>query len=307
MGHYNNLLKQLVSWGDANGYDLTSSSKAGHDPKTIDGFNVEGMAIGPDNTTLYIGFRAPLVPTAKRTNALIAPILNFETWFNNGKPSGNPTIGAPIELNLGKRGIRDIVRLSNGDYIIVAGSYEGSNMIGALFKWSGKATDAPVQITNMDISSLNAEACVEMQQNGQVATNQLQIISDNGSTEFYGDGTEAKDLTQNNYEKYRSDIITATNNTIALREAAPIATTENSNSIVIYPNPVISGAFTIQTTLQGIKEVKIIDDKGTACKTLQFNTSTATVSTAGWAKGNYELMIIGSTGTVQTKKIIVLH
>ena len=122
IGHYDSIRQQLIKWGDAKGYNLTSSSASGHDPKTIDGFNTEGMAFAPDNTTLYIAFRAPLVPTTNRTNALIAPIFNFETWFNNGKPSGSPTFGTPIELNLGGRGIRDIVRLSNGNYIIIAGN-----------------------------------------------------------------------------------------------------------------------------------------------------------------------------------------
>jgi len=32
-----------------------------------------------------------------------------------GAPAGNPVIGAPIELDLGGRGIRDIIRLSSGN------------------------------------------------------------------------------------------------------------------------------------------------------------------------------------------------
>jgi len=307
VGHYNNLLSQLVTWGNANGYDFTESSEAGHDPKSIDGFNVEGMAIGADNTTLFIGFRAPLVPTANRTNALIAPLLNFETWFNNGNPSGNPTFGAPIELNLGGRGIRDIVKLSNGDYIIIAGNYLASPLTGALFKWTGKATDAPVQITNMDVSALEGEACVEIDHNGQIATNELQLISDNGSYVFYDDGIEAKDLTENNFEKYRSDIITASNNTFSLREADADTTVQNIDGIKLYPNPVTGDSFRIETSLSGIKQVKVIDDKGAVCKQFQFNASSTTVSTSGWAKGNYQLVFITSNGVVQTKSVIVLR
>lgn len=51
-GYYSNLRQRLIIWGDANGYNFTSSTTNGHDAKTIDGFNVEGMTIGPDNTTL---------------------------------------------------------------------------------------------------------------------------------------------------------------------------------------------------------------------------------------------------------------
>lgn len=208
-GYYSGLRQRLIIWGDANGYNFTSSTASGHDAKTIDGFNVEGMTIGPDNTTLYIGFRAPLVPTANRTKAVIAPLLNFETWFNNGSPSGNPTFGNPIELNLGGRGIRDIVRLSNGVFIIVAGNYDNTPVTGAIYKWTGNAADAAVQVTDLNISTLNAEACLEINESSQLALNKLQVISDNGSFEFYNDGTEAKDLDYDNFKKYRSDIITA--------------------------------------------------------------------------------------------------
>ncbi len=228
-GYYSNLRQRLIIWGDANGYNFTSSTASGHDAKTIDGFNVEGMTIAPDNTTLYIGFRAPLVPTANRTNAVIAPLLNFESWYNNGSPSGNPVFGSPIELNLGGRGIRDMVRLSNGVFIIVAGNYDNTPVVGAIYKWTGIATDVPVQVPTMDISTLNAEACVEINENSQLALNKLQIISDNGSYEFYNDGTQAKDLSEDNYKKYRSDIITAPNNVLPIELEYFVAEKQHNN------------------------------------------------------------------------------
>ena len=81
-------------------------------PKAINGYNIEGSVFAPDNTTLYIGFRAPLVPTANRTMAVIAPVLHFESWFNGGAPADTATLGTPIELvNLGGRGIRDMIPL----------------------------------------------------------------------------------------------------------------------------------------------------------------------------------------------------
>lgn len=229
VGYYSSIRQQLITWGNNNGYNFTASTADGHDAKTIDGFNVEGMCFAPDNSTLYIGFRAPLVPTANRTKALIAPLLNFETWFNNGNTTGNPTIGSPIEINLGGRGIRDMVRLSNGIYIIVAGNYDNTPLNGAIFKWTGLATDVPIQITSMDISTINAEACAEITEAGQMQNNKLQIITDNGSTEFYGDGTEAKDLSENNYKKFRSDIIAASTNVLPLKLDYFIADRMNNN------------------------------------------------------------------------------
>ncbi|MGC4104084.1 T9SS type A sorting domain-containing protein [Ferruginibacter sp.] len=206
-GSYSNMRLQLINWGDANGYNFTASAAAGHDPKQVDGFNIEGMAFGPDNTTLYIGFRAPLVPNATHTNAVIAPVQNFETWFNNGAPAGNPVIGTPIELDLGLRGIRDIVRISNGFYVILAGNPDDNVLDPAVYKWTGNPADAPVQLTSFDVTGLNIEGVMQVNESGQLALDKLQFISDNGDNVYYGDGIAAKDLTQDNFKKFRSDVV----------------------------------------------------------------------------------------------------
>ena len=205
-GYYAGLRQQLISWGDANGYNFSASAADGKDSKTIDGFNAEGMVFGPDNTTLYIAFRAPLVPLANRTKAVIAPIQNFETWFNNGAPSGNPVLGTPIELDLGGRGIRDIIRLSNGNYVIVAGSYNGT-LVPAIYRWTGNAVDAPLVLPSFDLTGLNAEAVIGVNDGGVLATDKLQIICDDGDNAFYNDGVAAKDLVQANYKKFSSQIV----------------------------------------------------------------------------------------------------
>ena len=204
-GSYNNLRQQLITWGDANGYNFTASAADGHDSKVIDGFNLEGMVFAPDNTTLYLGFRAPLVPTANRTKAVIAPIQNFESWFNNGSPVGNPTIGSPIELDLGGRGIRDIIKQSNGNYIIVAGSYDGTSN-PAIYNWTGNPANAP-QLTTFNVAGLNLEGALQVNESGVLSPNKIQFLSDNGDAVYYGDGIAAKDLTQDNFKKFRSDII----------------------------------------------------------------------------------------------------
>ena len=226
VGYYASLREKIIAWGDANGYNFTASAAAGKDSKTIDGFNVEGMTFGPDNTTLYIGLRAPLVPTGNRTKAVIVPLLNFETWFNNGSPSGNPTFGSPIELSLGTRGIRDIVRLSNGTYIIAAGSSDDTQN-SALYKWTGNAVDAPVALNSFTTTGLNIESVMGVNESGVLSLTKLQTISDNGSVVFYNDAVEAKDLTQNNFKKYRSDVLTgdlsATTNYTLTTTANPAA------------------------------------------------------------------------------------
>jgi len=166
------------------------------------------MVFGPDNTTMYIGFRAPLIPGSGNNKALIAPIQNFEDWFTNIAP-GAATIGAPIELDLGGRAIRDMIRLSNGFYVIIAGSYDGA-ATGAIFKWTGNPADAPIQITTMDISALNVEGAMQINAAGVLMEDRLQVISDNGDNAYYGDGIAAKDLSQDNFRKFPSNIVVAT-------------------------------------------------------------------------------------------------
>jgi hypothetical protein len=205
---YASLRVSILSWGDSNGYNFTASAAEGVDSKLVNGFAAEGMVFGPDNTTLYIGLRAPLVPTATRKNAVIAPIANFETWFNNGAPSGNPTFGSPIELDLGGRGIRDIIHLANGTYIILAGNPTGSPITSAIYKWTGNAADAPILVTSSANAVLNMEGVMPINNAGILALDKLQIISDGGGDILYNDGTESKDFGELSFRKFRSDVVT---------------------------------------------------------------------------------------------------
>ncbi len=203
-GYYGNLRNALITWGDNNGYNFTASAAEGVDSKLPSGFAAEGLVFGPDSTTLYIGLRAPLVPTANRTKAVIAPIANFENWFNNGQPVGNPTFLAPIELNLGGRGFRDLTRLSNGTYIIVAGNPAGSPLTNAIYKWTGNAADAPILLNNVS-SQLNAEGVMQVNNGAELSLSELQIISDGGDEVLYADGSVAKDQGELAHRKFRSD------------------------------------------------------------------------------------------------------
>ncbi len=190
------------------------------------------MVFGPDSTTLYLGFRAPLVPTATRKNAVIAPIQNFESWFNNGAPSGSPIIGSPIELNLGGRAIRDLTRLANGTYIIVAGDAGGAQM-GALYKWSGQRTDLPIRLITPTVDSLNMEGVMPVYAAGGTSTNGLQVITDKGGDVLYNDGTEAKDFGDLQLRKFRSDVVTVSDLTLP---TGITVTNRSTQALSIYPN-----------------------------------------------------------------------
>lgn len=227
---YYNLRSALLAWGDANGYNFTASATAGVNPKGIAGFSLEGMCFGPDGTTLYLALRAPLVPTSFRHNAVIAPILNFETWFNNGSPSGAPTFGIPIELDLDFRGIREITRLSNGTYVIIAGSPIEDGGVNNIYKWTGYASDAPIPVANGAGYLLNLEGVMQVSYtNGQPDLTKLQVVTDGGAQVLYQDNSEAKDLGDLNLRKFRSDVLDSIDLDICSGFAATITPSGSTN------------------------------------------------------------------------------
>ncbi len=202
---YTELRKKLIEWGDKNGYNFSASAANGEKPKQINGFNIEGMVFAPDSSTLYIAFRAPLVPATSRTKAVIAPIKKFEEWFSNGHYSKKINIDTPIELNLDGRGFRDIIKLSNAMYLIVAGN-SNAERNAALYLWSGYASDVPKLVSNKDIKDFNIEAAVELTNDGNY-TGKVQLLCDDGATSFYDDNIHSKYL-NNGFKKFRSLIVT---------------------------------------------------------------------------------------------------
>lgn len=227
---YTALRSSLIAWGDANGYNFTASAAAGIDSKLPGGFAAEGMVFGPDSTTLYIGLRAPLVPVTARNKALIAPVKNFETWFNNGSPAGSPVFDAPIELNLGGRGIRDMIRMADGTYIVIAGNAGGSPLMGAIYKWTGKRTDTAIQVLAPAGVQLNMEGVMQ-----GTAANSLQILTDNGDDVFYNDGIVAKDFNDLILRKFRSVVFESLDLSMVISSIKTINI--NEASFTIYPNP----------------------------------------------------------------------
>jgi hypothetical protein len=217
---YDFLKVDLIAWdaGNAHGkganyYGLAASAEEGVDAKSPDGsgFNIEGLCMAPGSTnTGYISFRAPLVPPDNRASALIIPVTNFASLATLGGGPGSARFGAPIELNLGCRGIRSIEGGTNG-FLIVAGPPGVATGIAPsdfrLFTWNGYATNAP-QERAADLSTLNVESIVELPKGPWSPTNQVQLISDNGISVYYNDGIQAKALTEPNFKKFRADWVT---------------------------------------------------------------------------------------------------
>lgn len=221
VGRYNFLREDIINWDKnnlhgkgANYYGLDASAASGVGSKQTNGYNIEGLEMAPDNTTAYVAFRAPEVPPGTRAKALIVPVTNFASLIStNGGTQGSAQFGAPIELDLGGRGIREIRKNANNQYIIIAGA---AGEAGAapddfrLYTWDGNPSSAPQLRAATFPDSFKPEGIISVPDN-LTATSQIQFISDDGDLVLYNDGTASKDLSQNNYKKFRTDSITLGN------------------------------------------------------------------------------------------------
>jgi hypothetical protein len=266
-----NVRSALITWGDANGWGFTASayaaSSGGMIPKRIDGFNIEGLSVTHAGQTAYIGFRAPCVPikgttpssdNSNRKYALLAPVTNFETMMNvSGKSSITPTIGEPVLFDFGGLGIRDLVRVGNNKYILIAGLYEGGGT-PAVYLWDGvvpanpgthpitTATSSLVKLP-LDLTDLvqpSADGGVEGHPEAILAeqvdsTLYIHLICDNGTVVYYNDAQAAKSLSESRpqYSKFRMDTYTYTLPTIttnaALTKVSSVSWTVVNNKLEV--------------------------------------------------------------------------
>ncbi|MFE9482084.1 hypothetical protein ACFYNM_26180 [Streptomyces spororaveus] len=203
---YKKLRDDLVAWDTANGnrYGFAAGTAEGEAPKQIDGFNVEGLEFAPGSTTTaYLGFRAPLAPVVPGGKALIVPVTNFDQVLASGAKA---TFGAGVELDLGGLSVRDIRKNAAGQYLILAGSWAADDNSDpyALYQWDGVPGHAPVKRADLPTTDPGGwEAIVEVP-DLTVPGARVQLITDSGSADLYGDGTEAKDLTHAEWKKART-------------------------------------------------------------------------------------------------------
>ncbi len=136
-------------------------------PTVPGGLNIEGLAASAQGE-LLIGFRNP-IPEKK---ALIATLKNPWKVLSGAKPA----FDAPILLDLEGRGIRSLEYWPAGKaYVISAGSFEDGGTFQA-FRWSGRATDKPKLIADLDFGTMIPEAIFF----DPAAPNELVVLSDDG-------------------------------------------------------------------------------------------------------------------------------
>ena len=167
LGRYDHLRTDLCAWDrnnlhgrGSNYFGLAASTNSGVRSTNLNGFNLEGLCFAPDGVTAYLGFRTPLVngsgPTtsmAQRTHALVVPLLNMGELVTNNpvRGPGRARFGAPLTLNLGKRGIRSMDTSYAGNYLLTAGPTGAASSPPVapsnfrLYTWSGNASHAPIE------------------------------------------------------------------------------------------------------------------------------------------------------------------
>lgn len=229
-GHrYTGLREDLIAWDQAHGnrFGFAAGAAEGKIPKTLNGFNVEGLEFAPRSTAVaYVGFRAPLVPAVPGGKALVVPVTNFDQVAGAGEKA---SFGEPILWDLGGLSIRDIRKNALDQYLILAGSYDAGGRY-ELWTWDGVPAHAPrkspTPLPALDTTGEDPgawEAIVGVPAPLQTGS-PLQLLMDQGSADLYHDGQEAKGLNPE-WSKGRSDWFTVelpTDITVGLSGTVPL-------------------------------------------------------------------------------------
>jgi hypothetical protein len=159
---YTGMLDDLIAAEELKPYKLAEA--ASRAPKLDGGFNIEGLAATPEGD-LLIGLRNP-APAGK---ALVVHLRNPAEVIDGARAQ----FGQVAELDLGGRAIRSI-ELVGLAYMIVAGP-TGKTGDFALYRWSGDAGEAPLELGHVDFREARPEALFAIP-----GTHMVQILSDDG-------------------------------------------------------------------------------------------------------------------------------
>jgi hypothetical protein len=195
---YQGLRVDLIAWDREHGDRLGffAGTQTGVNPELIRGFDIEGAEFSPDDSELYLGFRAPLSPAEVGGKAVIVPVKNVEALIT--APTGEDTRKAefdePILLDLEGQSIREIRKNAAGEYLIISGEV-GTLTPNAehqiLWAWDGERGHQPVKLATQlpaDIGPLHQsgfwETIAEMPAK-LTAGEPLGLIMDQGDDELY--------------------------------------------------------------------------------------------------------------------------
>ena len=167
------------------------------------GFNIEGITTTPDGKSLWIGLRNPLT-TKVDGSAFLLQLDGIQVALD-GHP-GQPVLGPVKLVNLGGRGIRDIVwSPAHGSYLIIGGPIDDQATVNnpgfALFSWTGSGDPSQVHAFDDIIGGIkqqfHPEAIVPLPQriDGKLTpSKEVLLISDDGERRKEEEGVVCKDL-----------------------------------------------------------------------------------------------------------------
>ena len=184
---YADLLRDMSAADPLKPYRLDEAAR--RPPEADGGLNIEGLAATADGK-LLIGLRSPL----QQQRALLIPLDNPDEVIAGKRAR----FGAPIELDLDRRGIRSIERFG-ASYLIVAGPSADRGSF-ALFRWSGQSGDQPTPVTGSDLKDLRPEALFALP-----GSSRAQLLSDDGGVAI--GGVECKKLPEAD-QNFRSLTVT---------------------------------------------------------------------------------------------------
>ncbi|ABS27533.1 DUF3616 domain-containing protein [Anaeromyxobacter sp. Fw109-5] len=180
---YRTLLDDLLAAPALARFGLAEA--AARPPKAPGGLNLEGMTAALDGRTVLVGLRSPVPPGG----ALVIPIENVPALVRGERAR----LGAPVQLDLGGRGIRSLSSW-RGRYVIVAGA-TGEGDPSRLFTWSGAPHDGPVA-DPVDLAGLNPEAFATFENRDEIL-----LLSDDGTRPI--DGVPCKKLKDPARKRFR--------------------------------------------------------------------------------------------------------
>lgn len=254
VGSYSGLKDDLVAWDQDNGsglganyFGFAASAAAGVDSHDPDALDVEGMefAGSSSSSTAYLAFRAPLEPTTARELALMIPVTNIDQLVTGAATTA--TFGAPILDNLGGLGVREIRENADGQYLIIAGTPDGSNTSYVLYSWDGNPSDPPLTtgtalpLEPVGIYQGSWETIVSVP-DPLTAGDSVELLEDNGDTAWYGDTLTSKTGLNPDLEKDLGQTFTYV-------PATPLATT---GTLIAQPGtPTAGQSVTYTATVTG--------------------------------------------------------
>ena len=181
------------------------------------------------------------------------PVTNFAALpATDGGSKGSATMGQPIRLDLGGRGIREIRKNAAGEYLIIAGPSASATGTAPrnfqLYSWDGRVNSAGLALNlrprAADLAAITVPntACsaegIGAMPASLDAGGSVDIISDCGDADFYGDGTVAKDLPYAAWKKARLDSLAVP----ALSTVALSAQAVDQTSAVVQATPSMGGS-----------------------------------------------------------------